>query len=213
MGWVELRDTATVLAALVIDAPWGPVEALVGRDGVVALDTVASGEGLLDDARRDGLHVEALAAVRDPDVRAMAARVDEAIRAYLDGRLAALAAIPVAWTPASAFDRAVSDVVRAIPPGSVASYGEVARLAGRPGAARAVGGAVGRNRVGLCIPCHRVIAADGSLGGYGGDPFGGRDAALRVKRALLAHEGVTLPETVPVPGALSGANLAGPSRW
>ncbi|HET7726714.1 MAG TPA: MGMT family protein [Candidatus Limnocylindrales bacterium] len=204
-----MRDTAAVLAALVLDAPWGPVEVLVGPEGVVALDTVATGEGLLDDARRRGLPVARPADVRDGDLRALVTRVDAAIRAYLDGRLEALAAVPVAWTPASAFDRAVSDAVRAIPPGSVASYGEVARRAGRPGAARAVGGAVGRNRVGLFIPCHRVIAADGSLGGYGGDPFGGREAALRVKRALLAHEGVVLPAT---PG-LTDANLARPARW
>ena len=205
-----MGDTATVLAALVIDAPWGPVEVLVGPEGVVALDTVATGEGLLDDARRQGLPVARLADVRDLALRALAARVDAALRAYLDGRLEALGAVPVAWSPASAFDRAVSDAVRAIPPGRVASYGEVARLGGRPGAARAVGGAVGRNRVGLCIPCHRVIAADGSLGGYGGDPFGGREAALRVKRALLAHEGVVLPATF----GLVGANPAacGPAR-
>ena len=79
---------------------------------------------------------------------------------------------------------------RRSPRGAVASYGEVARRIGRTGAARAVGGAVGRNPVGLLIPCHRVIAGDGSLGGYGAAAWGGREAALDVKRALLALEGV-----------------------
>jgi methylated-DNA-[protein]-cysteine S-methyltransferase len=64
---------------------------------------------------------------------------------------------------------------------------------GRPGAARAVGGAIGRNPVGLVIPCHRVIAGDGSLGGYGGEWLDDREAMLAVKRALLELEGIDLP--------------------
>lgn len=188
-----MRNTASMLAALVVEAPWGPIEALVGPRGVVALDTVATGDGLVREARERGLPVGGLERVRDPGVRDEAQRLERALIAYLDGQLEALASVPIAWSPAIAFDRAVSEAVRTIPPGRVASYGGVARLAGRPGAARAVGGAVGRNRVGLVIPCHRVIAADGSLGGYGGDPFGGRETALRVKRAILAHEGVDLP--------------------
>jgi methylated-DNA-[protein]-cysteine S-methyltransferase len=75
----------------------------------------------------------------------------------------------------------------------VTSYGRVARRIGRAGAARAVGGAVGRNPIGLLIPCHRVIAGDGSLGGYGGAWFGTREALLEVKRTLLELEGVALP--------------------
>jgi O-6-methylguanine DNA methyltransferase len=77
-------------------------------------------------------------------------------------------------------DRVLS-VVRRIPPGRVASYGEVASLAGRPRAARAVGNIMkgcGRPDV----PCHRVIAAGGRLGGYGGSEA--------LKRSLLAAEGI-----------------------
>ena len=70
------------------------------------------------------------------------------------------------------------------------SYGRLARTIGRRGAARAVGGAVGRNPIGLAIPCHRVIAGDGSIGGYGGDWFGSREELLAIKRELLAREGV-----------------------
>ena len=77
----------------------------------------------------------------------------------------------------------VLSVVRRIPPGRVATYGEVAALAGRPRAARAVG-----NIMRTCgrpdIPCHRVIAAGGRLGGYGGSEM--------MKRALLVAEGVTV---------------------
>ena len=61
--------------------------------------------------------------------------------------------------------------------------------------ARASGGAVGRNPIGSPIPCHRVIAGDGSIGGYGGDWWGGRQRLLEIKRELLEREGVILPAT------------------
>ncbi len=72
--------------------------------------------------------------------------------------------------------------------GEVTSYGRLARRIGAPGAARAVGAALGRNPFWLLIPCHRVVAGDGSIGGYGG----GADA-IEVKRDLLAREGVAVP--------------------
>jgi methylated-DNA-[protein]-cysteine S-methyltransferase len=58
-----------------------------------------------------------------------------------------------------------------------------------------VGGAIGRNPIGLAIPCHRVVAGDGSIGGYGGDWYGSREALLEIKRELLAIEGIRLPVT------------------
>jgi methylated-DNA-[protein]-cysteine S-methyltransferase len=91
------------------------------------------------------------------------------------------------------WDIAVLGGVQAIPRGSVSSYGRIARQIGRAGAARAVGGAVGRNPVGIVIPCHRVIAGDGTIGGYGGAWWGGRDRLLGIKRDMLALEGITLP--------------------
>jgi O-6-methylguanine DNA methyltransferase len=72
--------------------------------------------------------------------------------------------------------------VRRIPKGEVATYGEIARRAGRPGAARAVGNIM-RDCDRPDVPCHRVIAAGGRLGGYGGSEH--------VKRALLIAEGVS----------------------
>lgn len=83
---------------------------------------------------------------------------------------------------ASPFHRQVYEVVRAIPPGQTRTYAEVARAAGRPGAARSVGNAMARNRVCLFIPCHRVVATTG-LGGF--SAAGG----LSTKRRLLALEG------------------------
>ena len=76
---------------------------------------------------------------------------------------------------------------REVPWGETVTYGELAGLAGRPRAARAVGTAMASNPVPLIIPCHRVLAANG-LGGYGG-----ADGRPDLKRALLAVEGVHVP--------------------
>ena len=81
------------------------------------------------------------------------------------------------------FSTRVLAVVRRIPRGRVATYGDVAALAGRPRAARAVGNIM-RTCTRPDIPCHRVVAAGGRLGGYGGGPA--------IKRALLAAEGVVV---------------------
>src|SRR5689334_4831127 len=89
-------------------------------------------------------------------------------------------------TPADRFGARVLMVVRRIPPGRVATYGDVAAMAGRPRAARAVGNIMRDCRRGD-VPCHRVIAAGGRLGGYGG-----REA---MKRALLAAEGILVSGT------------------
>jgi methylated-DNA-[protein]-cysteine S-methyltransferase len=82
---------------------------------------------------------------------------------------------------ATEFSRRVTAIVLRIPPGRVITYGEVADAAGRHGAARAVGNLLA-GRMPHGAPCHRVIAAAGGLGGYGGN--------LPLKRALLAQEGV-----------------------
>jgi methylated-DNA-[protein]-cysteine S-methyltransferase len=79
------------------------------------------------------------------------------------------------------FTRRVYEIVRRIPPGQTRSYGEVADAAGRPGAARAVGAAMARNRICLFIPCHRVVGSSG-IGGWSGS------GGLEQKRALLDLE-------------------------
>ena len=80
-----------------------------------------------------------------------------------------------------------------IPWGRTASYGEIARQVGAPRAARAVGGAVGRNPVSLLIPCHRVIAADGGIGGYGGDGWGSREERLAISGICSGAKGSRSP--------------------
>lgn len=81
----------------------------------------------------------------------------------------------------SMFDRAVWKALRAVPAGRTVTYGELARKAGYPGAARAVGGAMHRNPIPIVVPCHRVIGAGGSITGFG--------LGLWRKRWLLDHEG------------------------
>ena len=80
----------------------------------------------------------------------------------------------------SQFQKRVWQALCDIPYGETISYGELARRIGRPGGARAVGLANGRNPIAIVVPCHRVIGAGGSLTGYGG--------GLERKRWLLAHE-------------------------
>jgi methylated-DNA-[protein]-cysteine S-methyltransferase len=91
------------------------------------------------------------------------------------------------------WDQRVLEQVRRVGWGHTASYGDIARGVGAPRAARAVGGALGRNPISLLIPCHRIIAADGTLGGYGGTGWVDRDRQLSRKEALLLREGVTVP--------------------
>jgi methylated-DNA-[protein]-cysteine S-methyltransferase len=90
------------------------------------------------------------------------------------------------------FRRDVLDTLRKeVGWGETVSYGELAAMAGSPGAARAVGTIMARNPIPFVIPCHRVIAAGGRIGGYGGTAAT-QHANLAIKRTLLAREGVTV---------------------
>lgn len=90
--------------------------------------------------------------------------------------------VPLATVAGTPFQQAVWRALQDIPFGSTCSYGELARRIGKPAAVRAVGAAVGRNPLGIIVPCHRVIGASGSLTGYAG--------GLHRKTALLQLEGV-----------------------
>ena len=111
------------------------------------------------------------------DERSLAAKE---LRAYVAGQLHTFD-VDIDLELATPFARVVLPHLCRIPLGRVATYGAIARDAGRPRAARAVGGVVGSNPVPIVIPCHRVVASTG-LGGFGG--------GLPMKRWLLALEGV-----------------------
>ncbi|MCP2263499.1 methylated-DNA--[protein]-cysteine S-methyltransferase [Promicromonospora thailandica] len=99
-----------------------------------------------------------------------------------------LADVPVDMSAVPDFDRRVYEVVRAIPPGETRTYGEVAAALGAPGAAQAVGQAMGRNPFPPIVPCHRVLAAGRRVGGFSarGGP--------RTKVRMLETEGVYLEQ-------------------
>jgi methylated-DNA-[protein]-cysteine S-methyltransferase len=176
-----------------IAGPWGPVHVATTERGVVAVEWLTSAAAFdVALARRLAAPVLDTAAVDDDDPRrAELAAAVAAIEGFLAGR-PRRGEIRFDLDDRPAWDRRVLEAVTSIAWGATASYGEIARRIGAPRAARAVGGAVGRNPISLLIPCHRVIAADGSIGGYGGDAWGGRDERLAMKRELLLREGVTV---------------------
>jgi methylated-DNA-[protein]-cysteine S-methyltransferase len=108
----------------------------------------------------------------------------DCFRAFFRGELVDFADVEVDLHGSTPFHRACTEVMRSVPRGEVVTYGELAALAGAPGAARAAGTFCARNRLGVIVPCHRVVAA-GTIGGYGS--LGGD-----YKRRLLALEGVML---------------------
>jgi methylated-DNA-[protein]-cysteine S-methyltransferase len=106
-----------------------------------------------------------------------------AIVALLDGERPDLGEIALDQRPLDDFRRRVYAATRAVGPGQTATYGEIARAIGAPDAARAVGAALGQNPYPIVVPCHRVLAADGSLHGFSA-PGG-----ITTKRRMLEIEG------------------------
>ncbi|GIW42681.1 MAG: methylated-DNA--protein-cysteine methyltransferase [Candidatus Binatia bacterium] len=119
--------------------------------------------------------------------------LQEAVEAYFRGDLAAFDHLPLD-PGGTVFLRKAWLLMRSIPAGSTLSYGELARELGLPRGARAVGLAARKNPLVLAVPCHRVVATDGSLGGYA--------AGLWRKKWLLEHE-----------RRCSGQTTREPSRW
>lgn len=145
-----------------LDTPHGRLTGWVGPAGLVALDFADS------------------QAAGRPDVPALD---DHPARTQLDEYLRGVREefeLELDLSDVTPFRRRVYEALLAVPHGRTTSYGELARAIGRPTAARAVGGAVGANPVPVVIPCHRVLAGDGSLGGFSG--------GLHNKRWLLSHE-------------------------
>ncbi len=113
--------------------------------------------------------------------RGFVADVVRLVHAYFEGEAVALDEVPVDLEYETDFLRRCAEALRGVPRGEVVTYGELAALAGAPGAARAAGSFCARNRLGLFVPCHRVVSA-GGLGSYGSH-------GLAYKRRLLELEG------------------------
>ncbi|MEU1512637.1 methylated-DNA--[protein]-cysteine S-methyltransferase [Streptomyces sp. NPDC005811] len=170
------------------------VWAVVGTD-IGPLLLAATHEGLVN------VVFHATGAVRDQALGRLAGRLGaepveapgspllaEAIRqvdAYFAGERHTFD-LPLDWSLISGFNRQVlRELASGVPYGAVVGYGDLARRVGQPGAAQAVGTAMGANPLPVVVPCHRVVERDGGIGGFGG--------GLETKRKLLALEGV-LPE-------------------
>ncbi len=153
-------STAT---STVYDGPFAPILLTFVDDALVHLDVAHDG---VEIARAE--IVQRLGVVPDPDP-APARDALEQLDEYFDGRRRVFE-IPLDWRLVGGFTRAALEATRRIPYGEVASYGEVAIMAGSPGAARAVGTACANTPFSIVVPVHRVVRADGSIGEYGGHP-------------------------------------------
>ncbi len=162
-----MRHTDEGIARLRVATALGDFEVTAGARGLRAVTPVTLCGAPPADACRDEAalrHAEAAAAA----LRRYAAGGDAGYDGPLD-------------VAAPALQLAVWERLRALPFGATTTYGALAAALGMPGEARAVGGAVAANPVCVLVPCHRVVAADGSLRGYAW--------GLDLKRRLLAHEG------------------------
>lgn len=181
-----------VAAYATCEAPWGTLHLAASDGGLVAIELRATTERFVEAtaARLGGAIV-----VDQPGIPAgwheTLERTVLELDEYFAGRRQHFD-LPVDLHGVSTWDRRVLGGATRLEYGEVTSYGRLARRIGQPRAARAVGGALGRNPIPIVIPCHRILAGDGSIGGYGGS-HASRSAMLDVKRTLLALEGVRLP--------------------
>jgi methylated-DNA-[protein]-cysteine S-methyltransferase len=171
----RMRETLSLLIDRV-DTPIGEMLIVTDREGNLRAVDWADHETRMHRLLRihygqDGFTLEAS---RDPH------GVTDVIDSYFQGELTAIDSLPVK-TGGTSFQRQVWRALRDIPCGSTVSYAKLAGKIGRPSAIRAVGLANGSNPVGVVVPCHRVIGANGSLTGYGG--------GIARKAWLLEHEG------------------------
>lgn len=155
--------TRTETATAVMDSPLGPLTATVGPRGLARLAYEA-------DLTADE------PATADPRLAALADDLDR----YFAGEPLTFS-VPVDLDHVTAFVRQVLCACAKVPYGATTTYGALAVAVGRPGAARAVGRALGSNPVPIVVPCHRVVRGNGALGGY--------SSGLGRKRFLLALEG------------------------
>ena len=156
-----------------IDSPAGPLAFAVNEDGaLMRLHFVESAYGPVMEAElEDEGYVVDSNEARTADVR-------KELSEYVNGRRKTFD-VPLALV-GSEWQKNVWMELTRIPFGETRSYGEIADILGRPGAARAVGRANASNVLPVVVPCHRVIAADGTLGGFNG--------GLHLKERLLEHE-------------------------
>jgi methylated-DNA-[protein]-cysteine S-methyltransferase len=165
-----------------IDTPLGKLTLVADAEGRLRLVGWLEGHARTERALRAFAESSSDAPQRAVDPHGLSS----ALSAYFDGELGAIEGLPVRGA-GTEFQRRVWGALREIPCGETWSYSQLARHIGKPPAVRAVGLANGANPIGVVVPCHRVIGADGTLTGYGG--------GLERKRWLLSHEGARFRTT------------------
>jgi methylated-DNA-[protein]-cysteine S-methyltransferase len=175
----------------VFDTAIGPCGVAWSERGVTRLQLPESNRGATE--KRLGASAERATEAAPAEIEQLIANV----RDYMTGRSIDFVSVVVDLTNIEPFESEVYAAARAIPWGQTVSYGELARRIGSPGAARAVGRALGRNPVPIIIPCHRILAKGHRIGGFSapGGTF--------TKERLLALEGVRVDSGTPLlPGFL-----------
>ena len=171
-GDVRAPERRRTIYYCAIRTPIGRMLVAASEAGLVRVSFPQREAAFVASLRRLGTDV-----VRSP---ARTADIVHQLRAYFAGERRTFD-VRVDLSGLTPFHRRVLEAAASVPAGEVVSYGEIARRIGQPGGSRAVGQALGRNPVPIVIPCHRVIAAGGKIGGYGG--------GLTIKRKLLRLEG------------------------
>ena len=161
-----------------IDTQFGPFTAIVDDDGAV----LASGWTADLDQLLPQIHSR-LRPTTQVHLRRDLGAVTRAVRAYHAGDLYAIDDVPVRQLSNGEFLSSAWKALREVSPGNPVSYTELASRTGNPAANRAAAQACARNAAALFVPCHRVVRADGSVGGFRWGPD--------VKRSLLSHESTT----------------------
>jgi len=118
---------------------------------------------------------------RTPDAEVQA--VIDRVLALLSGQPVDLADVPLDFGAAPEFHKQIYGVARTIPPGQTMTYGEIAKRLGVPHESREVGQAMGKNPIAIIMPCHRVLGADGKMGGFSAS------GGVAIKRRILEIEG------------------------
>ena len=170
-----------------VELPMGWVALLAGEDGLKRASLKPSPQEAIEDLGSDLDGAE-----DDPDAFT---QVEACLHRYAEGDMQALDQIDLDLSGVTPFFRAAWNACRSIPPGETRSYAWLAAEAGSPLAMRAAGQAMARNRFSLVIPCHRVIASDGGLGGYGGGGLGVRPGCCRWSWAGLSETRRLSPES------------------
>ncbi len=174
---------------LVFETPIGPCGLAWGERGLIGV-SLPERDAEAVRGRLQGRFPEA--GGREPPTEVLDAR--DRILALLSGEAADLSSIRLDLDRVGEFERRLYAVARAIPPGEVMTYGEIAGRLGEPGGAQAVGQAMGRNPWPIVVPCHRVVGSNGKLGGFSA-PGG-----VKTKLRILEIEGALKPETLPLFG-------------